>query len=450
MVTIGPRSASESDLIKFARKTNLFRLNGSHGTLEWHRSAISKIHAYCDDPLIIMDIPGIKPRTANKDKVQIKEGEKITFGSTLKSTKHKLIKLTKPLPRNNIDASNFSINDGQYIFDVTKTERNAITGVSRQTFTLLPKKGINIPESIYDEDQQYTIYCDFIRKISNFPIDALGLSFVQTSGLVEKIRAMSPELILIAKIENSEGLKNCEQIAESSDAIMIDRGDLVAEIGYQRLFPAVEKIADISKKAGKPLIMATENLESMLKRELPTKSEVISLGHSAKIGVDCFMLSEETATSRNKHKIVNWLDTFLKAGGYEYEPKYSNDVSKTNSSELSIWEAVKAYKNHPIIVMSKSGRAISKYLSKFPKSSLHIITNNKKVVKTAKLCANNISIYIHDFEYSSSFDILIECINANKDSIFINTNNALAIYVSKYINTPTADTITLINKFNLK
>ena len=79
---------------------------------------------------------------------------------------------------------------------------------------------------------------------------------------------------------------------------MVDRGDLVAEIGYENLFSGIETIAQATKSNGKPLIMATENLESMLDRDMPSKSEVVSLAHSASIGVDCFMLSEETALSK--------------------------------------------------------------------------------------------------------------------------------------------------------
>jgi pyruvate kinase len=79
---------------------------------------------------------------------------------------------------------------------------------------------------------------------------------------------------------------------------MIDRGDLAAEIGFDNLFPAINYISDQTKAHGKPLIMATENLETMLERNVPSKSEVMSIAHSASIGVDCIMLSEETATSK--------------------------------------------------------------------------------------------------------------------------------------------------------
>ena len=146
---------------------------------------------------------------------------------------------------------------------------------------------------------------------------------MQTPDLVNSIKAIRPDVVLIAKIENSEGLKNCSDIAASADAIMIDRGDLVAEIGYENLFSGIETIAQATKSHGKPLIMATENLESMLGRELPSKSEVVSGAHSASIGVDCFMLSEETAISNNAFVIVNWLHNFSK----NWRPRKNNSIA---------------------------------------------------------------------------------------------------------------------------
>ena len=103
------------------------------------------------------------------------------------------------------------------------------------------------------------------------------MSFVQTGDLVDEIREVVPNLVIVSKVENSEGLRNCTEIIRRSDAIMIDRGDLAAEIGLENLFRAIATIADETKGYGKPLIMATENLETMLHRNVPSKSEVISI-----------------------------------------------------------------------------------------------------------------------------------------------------------------------------
>ena len=104
---------------------------------------------------------------------------------------------------------------------------------------------------------------------------------------------------MVSKIENSEGLKNVDEICKFSDAIMIDRGDLSAEIGENHLYDAILKISNSTKKYGKPLIMATENLESMSKFNNPSKNDIISLSFSSQINSDIIMLVRKPPYHQN-------------------------------------------------------------------------------------------------------------------------------------------------------
>ena len=312
LVTVGPNSLNLDDLTHFAEKTKLFRLNGSHSTVEWHKKAIGMIRDVSPDSFILMDIPGIKPRTENLELTNIKQGEIIHFGEGGGGNKFKTIRLSKPLPKYPSDLKRFSVNDGQFIFETIQTGEGFVVGKSISEFELLPKKGINLPGSVYNEQLQFEIYCEFLKKIEELSIDGIGLSFVQTGELAGKMRSLAKDLVIVSKIENSEGLKNAKAIAKKSDAVMIDRGDLAAEIGLHGLYSAVETIALQTKLLGKPMIMATENLETMINRETPSKSEVMSIAHSASIGADCIMLSEETAVSPNAKIILEWLHGFGK------------------------------------------------------------------------------------------------------------------------------------------
>ena len=116
--------------------------------------------------------------------------------------------------------------------------------------------------------------------------------------------------IIVSKIENNLGCKNLDSICSSSDIIMIDRGDLSAEIGDTNLYNQTIKISKCAKRYGKLLIMATENLETMIFNNAPTKSEIISLSFSKSLNADYLMLSDETATSNKFLKIINWLKEF--------------------------------------------------------------------------------------------------------------------------------------------
>jgi len=444
LVTIGPASLSSQTIQNFSIKTNLFRLNGSHSDLDWHRNAISMIRNICPNAFILMDIPGIKPRTANMETLQIQKGEVISFGELSQRETSRHVKLTKPLPGFGNDVQTFSLNDGQFIFDIVGNDRGTIIGKSRETFELLPKKGINIPGSTYDEQKQFEIYSEFIEKIKSFEIDALGISFIQTGTVIKKLRNLFPNLIQIAKVENSQGWRNVADIAAEADAIMIDRGDLAAEVHFNNLYPAVTEIAEVTKSFGKPLIMATENLESMVSRESPSKSEVMSLGHSADIGADCIMLSEETALSENAILIVDWLHDFCAHLRTEETKKISTIKPDAYSS---IWRAVQSFTDLPFVLMSKSGYAVSKFYQQTPKNDCVLITENPKLKKLVQLYRSTITILDPVEENSSTpSDTVWNTINANKAVLFNGNNELAALCVSKYVRHSRANSLTIYHQ----
>ena len=157
LVTVGPNSLNIDDISYFSKKTKLFRLNGSHSTIDWHKKAIRMIREISPDAFILMDIPGIKPRTENKDLINIKHGEIVHFGEGGFDNKFKNIRLSKPLPKYPSNLHKFSLNDGQFIFETVKTGEGFVVGKSLSDFELLPKKGINLPGSVYDEKLQFIL-----------------------------------------------------------------------------------------------------------------------------------------------------------------------------------------------------------------------------------------------------------------------------------------------------
>ena len=443
LVTIGPGSEDVHSIKAFSEHTKLFRLNGSHGTIDWHRKVIQRIRKVCPQAFILLDIPGIKPRTSNSENIKIKKNQQVIFGDLDLETEHLFVPLTKQLPKAKKNIETFSINDGQYIFDVEEVNERYILGTSRSDFVLLPKKGINLPGSIYDEEAQAGIYEAFIKKVYKLDIDGLGLSFVQTGNLVSRVRKIVPNLVLVSKVENSEGLKNASIVANKSDAVMIDRGDLAAEINLQNLYEAVEKISRETKLHGKPLIMATENLETMIGRRVPSKSEVMSIAHSVSIGMDCIMLSEETAIAKNCTETVSWLSGFLKSIPELNKPLIANSVK---SKFPSIWSALSTFSHMPIILMTKSGYAIFEYFSIHPRGEIIVVTSNKKIIKLTKLFAGKVRVIKKNIDIGSPIDIIWDTIADNKKSIFKSSQQVVAVYVSKYVSNARANCITVFDK----
>ena len=443
LATIGPSCDSLEDIKFISEKTSLFRLNGSHNTLVWHQETVEKIRQVAPDAFILMDIPGIKPRTANTDPMQIAKNSIVSFGPEETPGDTTFVKLTKPLPRLGISTTNFTVNDGQFVFDQAVTNGSMISGRSLQDFTLAPRKGLNIPNSIYSESLQKETYIKFIEKISDLDIDGVGLSFVQTEDLVIEIRKMKPNLVLVSKIENSEGFKNRLEIIRNSDAVMIDRGDLAAEIGMLGLYDAVEKISLDTKAFGRPLIMATENLETMITRLEPSKSEVMSLGHSAAIGADCIMLSEETAISHNFRNTVSWLNHFLKKDA----TNSSVQSSRNNSKEYApIWQCVKELPSGTVVLFTRSGRALHELMSCSSQHDITIFTNNKKTAETAKLYKQFINLIKTDLEDCVPSEMVYKTLSQYKNEVFVEKDELVAIYVSKQFSGARADNITFITR----
>ena len=161
----------------------------------------------------------------------------------------------------------------------------------------------------------------FIRQASNIEFDAIGLSFVQSSESLNWIARRLPAISVVSKIENLLGVLNANKIIEASDLTMIDRGDLFAEVGLKSFYKSILRISQIVELQSCPMIMATENLDTMQKRLQPSKSEIVALQHSIELGSKVLMLSDETATSKLYMNTISWLSEFLS----NMEPQYSKE-----------------------------------------------------------------------------------------------------------------------------
>ena len=157
--TIGPISNSLKSIKILNKYSSIFRLNGSHNSIDWHKKTIHKIKKINTQNQILLDIPGVKPRTGNKDKIFIRKNQLVSFFYKKSKFNGLSIPLTHPLPEiKNI--LNFTISDGNFLFKIIKKEKNCIIAKSSQSFTLESKKGLNLPNSIYNDTINTNTICD--------------------------------------------------------------------------------------------------------------------------------------------------------------------------------------------------------------------------------------------------------------------------------------------------
>ena len=429
--TIGP--ISEGKNLKYiVEKSDFIRLNLSHNTIAWHNKNIKKIKIIDQNKLILVDIPGIKPRTLNTEDLKIKKGEIIRFGKN--NSGGKVIGLSNPIPKIRNKVKYFSLSDGSYQFKFVSYRKNLLTGLSTHNFTLGAKKGLNIPFSIYDNLLQEKKYISFLKKIKKLKFDCVGLSFIQNAKIILHLKKKYPDKLFISKIENYLGFKNRKEIIANSDAIMIDRGDLAAEVGISNLYDYVEKIIDDAKVYGKPVIIATENLNSLLSENAPSKSDVTNIDYYISRNVDYLMLSDETATSKKWKNIITWLN--------EYLGDKKNKVKILN--KISILEIIQNLKYQTLVIFSKKGYFYEK-ISSLKVKNLIIFTENKKLRKKLQLYENCNSIFVK-FPRKYLYKFLFENIKKNKKIIFKNNKFAYLVNVIFPRKKSRANSISLIEK----
>ena len=444
--TIGPATENSSNLKQVLKFSSFIRLNGSHNSISWHSQISKKIKKIKPDTAILLDLPGMKPRTNNKFELNILKNERVNFFFKKKVIKDRFVKsieLTRPIPELKGKLNFFSVSDGKYLFKIIKIGKHNILGKSLSNFILRPKQGVNIPNSIYNEKKQIEIYFNFINKVKKkVYFDSIGLSFIQNDEILKILRKKLPNINLISKIENTEGLKNMEKICLNSDAVMIDRGDLSAEIGENNLFEATDKIISFCKKNGIPTILATENLDSMLINQTPSKSEIMSLAYFVSKKIDRIMLSDETATSKNWKNILIWLKTFL--------AKNINKKIIQEKDDFSIWQLLKNFSTLPIILFTKKGYAINNLLKLENTYTPIIFTDNKKIYNLNNLREKVISLLTQKFKKKGISSFINKNIIKNLKLIFSEKNKAILVYIADPKTNSRVHTIQLISREDYK
>ena len=323
VATIGPKTSSPKKIMSLYNSgMDVARLNGSHNSLNWHRKTILEIRNQLPIIPILIDIPGKKIRTENleydfffkaKDIIILTCDEEYSGPNKIPITNKKLYLYLKK-------GNKILADDGTLSFKVQKVVKKDIYCVCLNKGQLKSKKGINVPgvkikQNLLTEKDK--LFLNFAKKNS---VDFIGISFVESKKHINTIRNFlnTDKISIIAKIENLEGLKNKEEIIQSADGIMIDRGDLSVETDLETIAIYQKQIINTANKYSKPVIVATEMLHSMINNPFPTKAEVTDISNSVIDGCSATMLSGETAVGefpeesikKNERNFKSFIHTF--------------------------------------------------------------------------------------------------------------------------------------------
>ncbi len=307
VATIGPASSSVQVLEQLIRAgLNVARLNFSHGEFDSHRQVIENIRAASSvvgRPVAIMaDLPGPKMRVGNlaEDKIDLKAGSRFTLTTQeVQGTSQRVSVSFARLPQVVKPGDLLSLNDGYVQLRVIETEKDDVLCTVEVGGELRSRKGLNLPGI----DLGISAFTERDRECLRFAleqgVDAVSQSFVESGADLLAVREAARQLggdpFVIAKIERSRALARLDEILAASDGIMIARGDLGVEVPIERIALVQKDIMRRANQRAKPVITATQMLESMTSHRLPTRAEATDVANAILDGTDAVMLSAESA-----------------------------------------------------------------------------------------------------------------------------------------------------------
>jgi pyruvate kinase len=327
VATVGPASSDPAVLDRLIESgVDVVRLNFSHGTHEQHLAVIRTVRelsaAKGRAVSLLQDLSGPKIRTGllrGGGPVELRDGARllITTDQTIEGTAERISTTYEPLPRDVRPKDRILLDDGNLELRVVGVSGSEVECEVVHGGLLKPKKGMNLPgvtlstPALTDKDRADLAFG--IRA----GVDYVALSFVRQAADVvaakQAIAALGGSAPLIAKIEKGEAIADLDAVLGAADGLMVARGDLGVELSTEEVPTLQKRIILAAKRAGKPVITATQMLESMVDSPRPTRAEASDVANAILDGTDAIMLSAETASGRFP---VEAVDTMARIAGY--------------------------------------------------------------------------------------------------------------------------------------
>jgi len=366
VATLGPASDSPEMIERLARAgVNVFRLNFSHKEWDYYGPLINRIRQVekkIGRPLAILgDVPGPKIRIGF-----VGEGVELRSGSRIRIVGHsvvgsrEIISVNFPNILKHLKAgTEIYLGDADIKLEVERTDQEGVIARVTGGGALRSRMGFSAQGMALDAFALNTRDRSFIRHTVAANLDMIGISFVQTKQDIMRVRKLLPKKnapMIVAKIETAKAIEHIDEILEVSDALMIARGDLGFSIPLAQLPYVQKELIALCLKKAKPVITATQMLESMIHNQLPTRAEVTDVANAILDGTDAVMLSAETAIGNFPEETVKTMTRIIEGGMMRIpEREFGDEKTVADAVAVSAVRVAKQVGARLIIVFTETG-----------------------------------------------------------------------------------------------
>ncbi len=448
VATVGPASNTYDRLAMLIREgVDVFRLNFSHGAHEEHLSVINTVRRLNKDLRtnvgLLQDLQGPKIRLGEVEGggVEIKPGDKIKLvcGEKEISTATRLSTIYLGLARDVKAGDMILIDDGKIELKVLATDRDKEVDVEVVYGGLVkPRKGINLPDSEVSAPSMTEKDIEDLHFGLANDVDWVALSFARRAEDIRFIKNIIAEsgktTRVIAKIETPDGLRNIDEIIALTDAVMVARGDLGVEVKMEEVPMAQKMIIEKCNKAGKPVIVATQMMESMITAPRPTRAETSDVANAVIDGTDAVMLSAETAVGQYPAEVIRSMVATIKSVESRRPQLFHRwwpvDPASPNFMVDSVLSAAchLAKNTGAKVITGMSHRGYTAFqIAKYrPKADIFIFTDDRAMLTVLSLVWGVRCFYYDRFISTDSTiadlrSVLLTTGNLQKGDVFINT-----------------------------
>ena len=373
LATLGPASSSNETIERiFKAGCDVFRLNFSHGSVETHRQNLEWIrqleekynHATC----ILADLQGPKLRVGEFKNIEesLKKGQKFILDTNSKPGDNQRVNFPhSEIYEHLTPNTTLLINDGRIRLQVIEQNKDSLITEVLNDGVISNNKGVNIPDVILPIDSLTSKDKADLQKALEMNVDWVALSFVQQAEDIHKLKKIvDGKALVMAKIEKPSAVKNIDDIIQAADGIMIARGDLGVEMPTEKV-PIVQKnIIKRCRHYGKPVVVATQMLESMISNLVPTRAEASDVANAIYDGTDAVMLSGESAMGDYPVESVATMDRIIEnvekdKNNFNLEIEDEENIKKIDNTDAITNAAYSIAKNagaKAILTFSVSGK----------------------------------------------------------------------------------------------